>query len=59
MIGIQTRTAARPYVDALAERGVLALVAGSKVLRLLPPLVLGDQDAEAVGTALVEVLTES
>jgi acetylornithine/LysW-gamma-L-lysine aminotransferase len=58
MIGIQTRTAARPYVDALAERGVLALVAGSKVLRLLPPLVLRDEDAEAVGTALVEVLAE-
>jgi acetylornithine/LysW-gamma-L-lysine aminotransferase len=58
MIGIQTRTSARPYVDALAERGVLALVAGSKVLRLLPPLVLRDEDAEAVGTLLVEVLSE-
>jgi acetylornithine/LysW-gamma-L-lysine aminotransferase len=58
MIGIQTRLPARPYLDALTDRGVLALVAGSKVLRLLPPLVLTDADADRVVDALIEVLAE-
>ena len=30
----------QPYLEALMERGVLALPAGNTVLRFLPPLVI-------------------
>jgi acetylornithine/succinyldiaminopimelate/putrescine aminotransferase len=40
MIGIELRTRAQPYLESLAERGVLALSAGSHWIRLLPPLVI-------------------
>ena len=56
MIGIQLKQPARPYVRALQERGVLALTAGKIVLRLLPPLVLTDEEATEVGRLLADVL---
>ena len=37
MIGIELKERARPYIEALMERGVLALPAGPTVIRLLPP----------------------
>jgi acetylornithine/LysW-gamma-L-lysine aminotransferase len=43
-------------VRALQERGVLALTAGKSVLRLLPPLVLTDEEATEVGRLLADVL---
>jgi LysW-gamma-L-lysine/LysW-L-ornithine aminotransferase len=47
----------RPYLDRLAERGVLALSAGPQVIRLLPPLVIERAQVEAVASALEEVLS--
>ena len=58
MIGIQLKVPVRPYVAALRERGVLALAAGRTVLRMLPPLVITDAEARAVGDALAAVLVE-
>ncbi len=58
MIGIQLKQPARPYVRALQERGVLALTAGRSVLRLLPPLVMGAEEASKVGAILADVLSE-
>src|SRR5579863_7246934 len=40
MIGIELRTRVQPYLEALLERGILALPAGPNVIRLLPPLVI-------------------
>ncbi len=57
MMGIELRVRARPFVEALHDRGVLALTAGRSVLRLLPPLVMSEEEARRVGAALVEVLT--
>jgi acetylornithine/LysW-gamma-L-lysine aminotransferase len=57
MVGIQLRTRARPYLEALLERGILALPAGSTVVRLLPPLVISYADLDLVIAALAEVLT--
>jgi LysW-gamma-L-lysine/LysW-L-ornithine aminotransferase len=57
MIGVQTKLPARPYVAALQERGVFALTAGRTVLRLLPPLVMTDEEARRVGEALAEALS--
>jgi acetylornithine/LysW-gamma-L-lysine aminotransferase len=56
MIGIELRTRARPYLEALIEQGVLALPAGPTVLRLLPPLVIGYEELDAVVSAIGEVL---
>ena len=58
MIGIQLKQPARPYVRALQERGVLSLTAGRSVLRLLPPLVMGAEEASKVGAILADVLSE-
>jgi acetylornithine/LysW-gamma-L-lysine aminotransferase len=56
MIGIELRTRARPYLEALIEQGVLALPAGPTVLRLLPPLVIGYEELDAVVAAIAGVL---
>ncbi|MDH3225356.1 MAG: acetylornithine/succinylornithine family transaminase, partial [Gemmatimonadota bacterium] len=56
MIGIQVRTRARPFVEALQERGILALTAGTRVIRLLPPLIISDSQLGQVEEALLDVL---
>jgi acetylornithine/LysW-gamma-L-lysine aminotransferase len=56
MIGIELRTRARAYLEALIERRVLALPAGPTVVRLLPPLVISYDDIDAVLDALADVL---
>ncbi|MGD8627384.1 MAG: hypothetical protein PVJ34_22820, partial [Anaerolineae bacterium] len=42
---------------ALAEKGVLALAAGSNVMRFLPPLVIDAGDIDRVVEAVATVLT--
>lgn len=46
MLGVELKVKVTPILQALMERGVLALPAGPNVLRLLPPLVIekGDLD---------------
>ncbi len=56
MIGIELKTRVRAYLEALIGEGVLALPAGPTVLRLLPPLVIGEADLDLVLTALRRVL---
>ena len=56
MVGIQLRTQVRPYLQALQDEGVLALAAGSTVLRLLPPLVISQEEVGQVADAVVRVL---
>ena len=58
MIGIELRERARPYIEALMARGVLALPAGPTVIRLLPPLVIEDTALDEVAARLHEVLGE-
>lgn len=56
MIGVELRERCRPYVDALARRGVLALPAGPTVIRLLPPLVITEEQLAQVADALTATL---
>ena len=59
MIGIELKERARPHIEALMARGVLALPAGPTVIRLLPPLVIEDEALDEVAARLHEVLTRS
>ena len=56
MIGIELKEKAAPYIDALAQKGILVLLAGPTVLRLLPPLVITKKEIDQVLHALKEVL---
>jgi acetylornithine/LysW-gamma-L-lysine aminotransferase len=56
MVGVELRSRARPYLEALLDQGVLALPAGPTVLRLLPPLVIEVDVLDAVVEAIGSVL---
>jgi acetylornithine/LysW-gamma-L-lysine aminotransferase len=57
MVGVQLKTQSGAYLAALAEQGVLALPAGSTVMRFLPPLVITEAEIDAVIDAVATVLT--
>ena len=59
MIGIQLRVRARPFLERLQDEGVLALASGSRIIRLLPPLVITDEEWDRVGAALTNVLSQA
>ncbi len=48
MIGIEMRQKVAPYLQALAEEGILALPAGLNVVRFLPPLTLTTAEADRI-----------
>jgi acetylornithine/succinyldiaminopimelate/putrescine aminotransferase len=56
MTGVEFRTRVTPILKGLQERGVLALPAGSLVIRFLPPLVITDAQIDRVVAALGETL---
>lgn len=56
MIGIELKGRATPVLRGLQERGVLALMAGSLVIRFLPPLILDRAQANLAVQALAETL---
>lgn len=59
MVGIELREKAGRYLKALMDdHGVLALPAGSNVLRLLPPLVISEEEIEIGVQAIASVLPE-
>src|SRR5256714_2189572 len=58
LLGIELKRRAQPYLEALLERGVLALPAGPNVIRLLPPLVITEEQLERVLDTVEEVLLE-
>ncbi|MGP8078356.1 MAG: aspartate aminotransferase family protein [Thermoplasmata archaeon] len=56
MIGVDLRDRVGPVLEALEQRGFLALPAGATVLRLLPPLVIEENDWNAGLEAIEEVI---
>jgi [amino-group carrier protein]-gamma-(L-lysyl/L-ornithyl)-L-glutamate aminotransferase len=56
MIGIELKEKAGPYVQMLMEKGIIALLAGATVIRLLPPLVISSEEIDTVVSALDEIL---
>ncbi|GHO83401.1 [LysW]-lysine hydrolase [Dictyobacter formicarum] len=59
LIGIELSKRVQPYLEELCERGVLALPAGPNVLRLLPPLVISEEQLDRALDIIAEVLTGS
>lgn len=57
MVGIELRERVQPYLVGLMEKGVLALPAGTTVLRLLPPLVIEREEMEVAVDKIEEVLS--
>lgn len=56
MFGIELKMKAGPVLKALQERGVLALMAGSLVIRFLPPMTWSTKEADELVAALADVL---
>jgi LysW-gamma-L-lysine/LysW-L-ornithine aminotransferase len=58
MVGIELKQKVTPYLQALMERGVLALPAGLTVMRFLPPLVIERDDLAHVADEVEAVLAQ-
>lgn len=56
MIGIELKEKVQPYLEELLSRKILALPAGTTVLRMLPPLVISYEDIDKVADNLIELL---
>jgi acetylornithine/LysW-gamma-L-lysine aminotransferase len=56
MIGIELKDKAGPVAQALMQEGVLALLAGTTVLRFLPPLVITRPQVDHVVESLARAL---
>jgi len=53
MIGIELKKKAGAYLDAIMQKGAIALPAGTTVIRLLPPLVITEGQLDK-GLAIIE-----
>jgi len=58
MIGIELKQKVKPILEELMKEGILALPAGTTVLRLLPPLVIGYDELDIVAEKLIKVLKD-
>jgi len=56
MLGIELKEKAGPYVQQLTDKGVIVLLAGATVIRLLPPLVITKEEIDTVVEALNDTL---
>ena len=56
MLGIELKEKAGPYVQQLMEKGIIVLLAGATVIRLLPPLVITKEEIDTVVAALNDTL---
>ena len=56
MLGIELKEKAGPYVQQLMEKGIIVLLAGATVIRLLPPLVITREEIDTVVGAIKEIL---
>ena len=58
MIGIQPRVATKEIVQRGLERGLLINVAGGDTIRVLPPLVMTDEQAGELGAGIANIIND-
>lgn len=58
MLGIELKEKAGPYVQQLVDKGIIVLLAGATVIRLLPPLVITREEIDTVVEALKEIFID-
>lgn len=58
MIGVELKDRVTPVLQALQERGILALPAGATVLRLLPPLIITYDEMQQIVDTVGEILRD-
>jgi acetylornithine/N-succinyldiaminopimelate aminotransferase len=56
MIGVELNVEAKPVIAKLAERGLIGVIAGTHVIRFLPPLNITRAEADEAVRKLKEVL---
>jgi LysW-gamma-L-lysine/LysW-L-ornithine aminotransferase len=56
MVGIECRQKVQPYLQTLMQKGIVALSAGSTVVRFLPPLTIDLEDLDTIVDVVTEVL---
>lgn len=56
MIGIELKDKVQPVLQELLENNIVALPAGTTVLRMLPPIVIGYEDLDRVLEVLSRIL---
>ena len=56
MIGVELTIPGRPVVEKMFEQRVLSNAAGGNVLRIVPPLVISQQEIDYVVDAIVNSL---
>jgi acetylornithine aminotransferase len=56
MIGIELKPDAKKIYQALLDKGIITNVTGGNVIRLLPPLVVSEDELDRFVTALAELL---
>lgn len=59
MIGVEIDRPVRPVLTSLMKQGFLAAQAGERVIRLLPPLIIGKAEIDAALDFLAEALIEA
>jgi acetylornithine/succinyldiaminopimelate/putrescine aminotransferase len=59
LIGIDIDRAAGPVVEACRDRGLLILTAGEKILRMTPPLIVDEGDADRAVAIVGDALRQS
>lgn len=58
LIGVELKERAGVYMQKAMDKGLLCLLAGPRVIRLLPPLIISEQEAQEVVDILVEILRD-
>lgn len=56
MLGLELDQEAKPIIQAGYEHGIILINAGPNVLRLVPPLIVNEQDIDHLITALTAIL---
>ena len=56
MIGIEVKSPASEIQKAALKKGLVVLTAGSNVVRLLPPIIINEEEAEKGADILISVL---